>query len=185
MPCEKNMRKKILENIDENRDEIFQFLEDLVKIPSVSGTPEEGKAQNVVIKEFRKIRHLTLDVWEPNEQEIQKYPLSPIRLTDWSFKNRPNVVGTLRGAGGGKSLILNGHIDIVSPEPLKAWKYNPWGEMVNGRLYGRGSMDMKAGIAAMTYALKCIQDIGLELKGDVILESVVEEEIGSAGTIAT
>jgi len=178
------VKSKILRKIDDKKDEIVRFLQDLVKVPSPSG--EEGKAQDIVAKKLREIPNLEIDIWEPSLEELAKYPLHPLRLTQWSYKNRPNVVGTLKGSGNGASLILNGHIDVVSPEPVKAWKCDPWSAKVEeGKLYGRGAVDMKGGVAAMTYAVLSILDAGIKLKGRVILESVVEEEYGGGGTIAT
>ena len=163
---------------------MLEFTQKLVRIPSISGTPQEGEAQQVVIGELKAIRGLRLDVWTPTLRELSRYPLHPVRTTPWSYEGRPNVVGVLKGSGGGRSLIVNGHIDVVSPEPVSAWKKKPWsGEMVGGRIYGRGSMDMKGGLAAMLFALRSIADSGVRLKGDVILQSVVEEEFGGGGTV--
>ncbi|MEM2939405.1 MAG: ArgE/DapE family deacylase [Candidatus Bathyarchaeia archaeon] len=186
MALKSDMAKKVIKRIEEEREENIRFLQELVKIPSISGKIEEGKAQEIVLKKLREINNLKIDIWEPDLKELEKYPLNPIRLSEWSYKNRPNIVGTIKGSGHGKSLILNGHIDVVSPEPIMAWKHDPWkGEIKGGKLYGRGSLDCKAGIAAMIYAVKCVQDVGVKLKGDVILESVVDEELGGGGTIAT
>ena len=72
---------------------------------------------------------------------------------------------------------MNGHVDVVSPEPVSEWKHPPWGaEIDHGKLFGRGSMDMKGGISAMIYAMRAVAESGIKLRGDVILQSVVEEE---------
>lgn len=180
------VKDKVLGKIDEKKDEMIKFLQNLVRVPSVSNTAEVGKAQQVVAKKFEEAPDLRIDIWEPDVEELEKYPLYPLRWTPWNYRNRPNVVGVLEGSGNGASLILNGHIDVVSPEPVKAWKYDPWSAKIEkGKLYGRGSRDCKGGIAAMTYAILCILDAGIKLKGQAILESVVEEEYGGGGTIAT
>lgn len=94
-------------------------------------------------------------------------------------KGRANLVGTCRGTGGGRSLIFNGHVDVVPAGPEEEWKVaGPWsGAVVDGRVYGRGACDMKGGNAAVLIALRAIQEAGLELAGDVIIESVVGEEM--------
>jgi acetylornithine deacetylase len=90
----------------------------------------------------------------------------------------------LKGVGGGKSLILNGHSDVVSPNGQK-WIHGPWSAKIeNGKMYGRGVCDMKAGLTSIIMALECIQEAGLEPLGDVIIESVVGEETGGNGTLA-
>jgi acetylornithine deacetylase len=101
-------------------------------------------------------------------------------------------VGTLRGTDpAARSLALNGHVDVVSPEPLETWSHDPWGGEIVGvgsaqRIYGRGALDMKSGTIANLHALKAVLDAGLRPRGTVVLQSVVEEEAGGgAGTLAT
>jgi acetylornithine deacetylase len=82
-------------------------------------------------------------------------------------------------------LILNGHIDVVSPEPLDQWTHDPWAaDLVGDWLYGRGAADMKSGVAAMLLAVEAIRSAGVELRGDLIVQSVIEEESGGNGTLA-
>jgi acetylornithine deacetylase/succinyl-diaminopimelate desuccinylase family protein len=91
---------------------------------------------------------------------------------------RTNLVGTLEGSGGGKSLIMNGHIDTVPFGNPELWKdADPLsGKVRDGLLFGRGACDMKSGIAAMCKAAEAISRSGIALKGDLYLESVVGEE---------
>ena len=179
-------KERVASLVDQKGSQMIRFLQELVMTPSISGTEGEGNAQRLVVKELQQIDGLTLDIWEPDPEELKTYPLYPVRLGSHDYEKRPNVVGTLKGTGGSGSLILNGHIDCVSPEPVEGWKHDPWGAKIHdGRLYGRGAYDMKAGIVAMLYALKCIREAEIKLKGDLILESVVEEETGSGGTIST
>jgi acetylornithine deacetylase len=95
------------------------------------------------------------------------------------------VVGIYKGSGGGKSLILNGHIDTMPFDKLEEWITHPLEPLIkDNKLFGRGSCDMKAGVAAMILALETLIEKGVELKGDVIIESVVDEEGGGNGTLA-
>ena len=81
--------------------------------------------------------------------------------------------------------MLNGHVDVVSSEPVSQWSHDPWGaEIENDRLYGRGACDMKSGVNAMLWAVRAIQTAGVRLRGDVILQSVIEEECTGNGTLA-
>ena len=93
--------------------------------------------------------------------------------------NRVNVVGILPGKGGGRSLMLNGHMDTVGVEGMAA----PFSATIrDGKLYGRGSQDMKASLAAMLAVVKSLNDSGIALAGDLILTAVADEEYGSMGT---
>ncbi|MFN8375067.1 MAG: ArgE/DapE family deacylase [Anaerolineae bacterium] len=95
---------------------------------------------------------------------------------------RPNVIATWQGSGGGKSLLLTGHTDVVSVENMQG---NPFdGRIEAGRLYGRGSLDMKGGLAAILGAVKALKDGGFRPKGDIILGFVTDEEYLSIGTDA-
>jgi len=92
---------------------------------------------------------------------------------------RPNVVAILKGSGGGRSLMLNGHTDTVGVEGMD----EPFsGAIRDGKLYGRGSQDMKGSLAAMLGATKAIRDARIPLSGDLILTFVIDEETLSEGT---
>jgi acetylornithine deacetylase len=102
--------------------------------------------------------------------------------TKYGYENRPNVVGILKGRGDGRSICLNGHIDVVSPEPVDHWSYDPWGGEKEGDfIYGRGAGDMKAGVASMIFAIQALKETQTELNGDVFVETVIEEEDGGIG----
>ena len=92
---------------------------------------------------------------------------------------RPNVVAMLRGTGGGRSLMLNGHVDVVGVEGMN---HPPFDAVeTGGRIYGRGACDMKGGVAAMCAA---VAQLGGQIRGDVILAAVIDEEWKSLGTSA-
>lgn len=95
---------------------------------------------------------------------------------------RVNVVGVLKGSGGGKSLLLNAHMDTVGVEGMTIDPFG--GELKDGRVYGRGSQDMKGSLAAMMAAAKTIVDADITLKGDLLITTVADEEHSSIGTEA-
>lgn len=98
---------------------------------------------------------------------------------------RPDVVGVFRGSGGGRSLVLNGHIDVAEVRQADAWRHDPFEPVIEGRLlYGRGSSDMKSALAAYLYVLEALADLGVSLRGDVIVQSVMGEEAAEPGTKA-
>ncbi|MBM3522672.1 MAG: M20/M25/M40 family metallo-hydrolase [Alphaproteobacteria bacterium] len=101
-----------------------------------------------------------------------------------NYKDRPNVVGVIKGSGRGRSLILNGHIDTVTIEPTGSWTRDPFGaEIVEGRMYGRGTSDMKGGLMAALLAMTYLKEAGVRLRGDVVFQSVVNEEHAGNGTL--
>jgi len=177
----KIVEEKILSYLDSKRDEIIEFLRKLIRIPSVVG--EELEAQEFMYRTFRDM-NLEVDMWEPDVNELRRHPafFETTSFKKYGYKNRPNVIGKIRGEGGGSSIFLCGHIDVVSPEPTSAWTYPPWsGEVVNGKIYGRGAADQKGGIASMTYALKSILDLGIKPKGNILIGTTIEEEDGGIG----
>src|SRR5699024_5109406 len=101
-----------------------------------------------------------------------------------SFDDSLNVVGVMKGTGGGKSVILNGHVDVVPEGEHDQWTDNPYsGAIRDGKMYGRGTTDMKGGNTSLMIAMDAIKSLGIRLKGDVIFQSVIEEESGGAGTL--
>jgi acetylornithine deacetylase len=100
-----------------------------------------------------------------------------------SFAEHPVLVATLKGSGGGQSLALNGHVDVVPTGDTSAWQRDPWGgEVADGRLWGRGACDMKGGVAAMIQAIQVLQRCGFRLKGDVYVHIVSDEEVVGFGS---
>lgn len=178
-------KQAICRQADLRREDLTQILQDMVRLPSVTHPPggDEGRVQNYVAELFRRMG-LEVDIFEPTDvpglTEHEGY------WPGLDYTGRPNVVGVWKGQGGGRDLILNGHCDVVPEGPHEQWSDDPFGGAVkNGRLYGRGSVDMKGGISAMAMAVQVLKDCGIKLKGDVILESVVNEELGGYnGTLA-
>jgi acetylornithine deacetylase len=127
----------------------------------------------------------TLAPGAPGEREIAAYLAESLRSLGLAVEcyepepGRITVVGRLKGAGGGRSLMLNAHADTVGvegmPEPFS-------GALRNGRVYGRGAFDMKGSIAAALGAAKALGDSGTRLAGDLVIAAVADEEYGSLGT---
>ncbi len=178
-------RRLVLDRVTRRQEDIVAFLQKMVRIPSVSHPPggDEGPVQRF-IEQHLKGMGLEVDVFLPTD--IAGIESHEGWWPGLDYTDRPNVVGVLRGHGGGPTLILNGHCDVVSEGPRELWRDDPYGGLVkSGRVYGRGAVDMKGGLAAMIMAVSCIQDCGVRLKGDVILESAVNEELGGFnGTLA-
>ncbi len=126
---------------------------------------------------------LEVDVWVPAVDDLAPYAEHVGEFE--TLSGRPNVVGVWRGSGGGRSMILNGHIDTVEPGARDQWHVDPFsGELIDGRVFGRGSLDMKAGVVANIVAAAALREAGWQPKGDLIVESVISEEDGGAGALA-
>jgi acetylornithine deacetylase len=180
MTVEAEIRKKICDAIVEQRSALIDDLASLVKIPSIVGS--EGAAQAYMRQRIQALG-MEIDEFEADPDCIRKHPAYvPIEL---DYRGRPNVVGTLRGTNE-HSLVLNGHVDVVSAEPVSTWSCDPWGAKVkDGKLYGRGANDMKGGLIAAVWAIEGILRAGFRPIGKLILQSVIEEEAGgSGGTLA-
>jgi acetylornithine deacetylase len=173
----------ILKWIDEHQDQLVRLTQDLVRIPSISG--EEESVQKRVYQELDTM-DLRPDFFYPDEKELRKHKdfFESTSFLKYGYENRPNVAGLWNGEGGGRSICLSGHVDVVSPEPLHKWTRDPWsGEVTEGNIHGRGAGDMKAGVAAMIFAVKALQANGIKLKGDVQVETTIEEEDGGVGGV--
>lgn len=172
--------------VEKNKERYLEFLKDLIKADSTDIQHgfygNEINAQRVVIDRL-KAMGMEVDVFEPDDKELcQAFEEAN---PGHDYRERPDVVGVLKGSGGGKSLILNGHIDTMPFDHLDEWITHPLEPRVmEGKLYGRGSCDMKGGLAAAISALDVLNEAGVNLRGDVIVQSVVDEEGGGNGTMA-
>jgi acetylornithine deacetylase len=173
-------KRKVREYIWLNQNKGARYLQRVVQEGSIRG--QESSAQAIIIEKCRELG-MKMDIWEIGEEPLTNHPAYCSDRTD--FKGNPNAVGVLKGNGGGRSLILNGHIDVVPVGDMNSWNQDPFsGHIENGKLYGRGSTDMKGGTISLLLALDAIINSGITLKGDVIFQSVIEEESGGAGTLA-
>jgi len=176
-----NIEKQIVDGIDKLSDEILDFTSRLVTEPSTLGN--EVSAMEVMEAELKKL------AFEPF-----RIPIDPVKLAQhpgfapvpWSYEGRFNVAARREAAAaGGHSVIFNGHLDVVSPEPLMLWDRDPYDPVErDGWLYGRGAGDMKSGVAAMTYAVHAVEKAGFGFKAPVTIEAVIEEECGGNGALA-
>lgn len=180
----KTLDQKLSEFVEERKDRLVEIVQDLVRIPSENNAPDgsEGECQKYIAECLQNIG-LTSQLYTPDEAPgIHEHPLFwPGR----NYTNRPNLNAILSGHGTGKSLVLSGHIDTV-PVGSDEWTYPPFSGKIEGnRLYGRGSCDMKSGIAANLFVFEALREMDISLAGDLIFESVVDEEFGGVnGTLA-
>jgi acetylornithine deacetylase len=172
-----DLEHRVLESID--MESLVSFLRELIAIPSLGG--RERAAQDHMATAMRGLG-LEIDAWDLDFPQLRSHPMFSMEVERTEGRG---VVGTLRGTGGGKSLILNGHVDVVPSGDPANWRFPPWeGTVQDGRIYGRGSVDMKGGLACALFAAKAIRDSDVRLQGSLFVESVIGEEDGGVGTLA-
>lgn len=164
--------ERISRAVDESADELVALAQELIRIPSenpkLTGVADGGEA---------KVQDRVAAVLEQAGFAIDRWDAEP---------GRPNVVGTLTGRGSGPSLAVNGHIDVVPAGNPADWPHEPFSATIaDGMIWGRGASDMKGQVAAMLHAAALLQRLGIRLKGDLFIESVIDEETGGPGTRST
>ena len=147
----------ILNAVEENRQEIIDFIQKIVQIPSVTG--DEAA------------------IGDAFYQGAKEWGLDDVQMVE-AEPGHPNILARVKGQKDGPTLMFNGHMDVITPGPVAEWTYPPYsGAIVDGRMYGRGSVDMKSGTCSSFLAAAIIKKLGIPLKGDVLLSAVCDEEI--------
>ncbi|MCL6087715.1 MAG: M20/M25/M40 family metallo-hydrolase [Actinobacteria bacterium] len=178
------MKEKIIKYIDNNKKWLFETLLEIISKDTINrlNSGNENNGQDLVENIFRKM-NLKIDRFSPDE--VKGLKKHPAYLAGRNYSNRDNIVGYI-GNNSKKTIIFSSHIDTVPTENLNWTKSGPLSPKIIGdKIYGIGALDMKGGLAASIFALKTIIDLGIDIDGRVILESVIDEEFGGAnGTLA-
>jgi acetylornithine deacetylase len=177
---------RVCEAVEARRDELVALASALIGFDTTAREVGDPPRAERALQEYLAARLEALgadvDVWEPDTEALRDRPLVPPGL---DFAGRPQLIARRRGRGGARSLVFNGHIDVVSAEPLDAWMSDPFSaEVRDGRLYGRGACDMKGGIAAMVSAVEALGSLGIELESDLLVATNTDEESSGAGGTA-
>ncbi len=183
MDQERRWRTRVLEFVDDHAADVVADLSTLVRIPSVSGTPDENGLQEVLADRL-VAGGLEVDAWSipmPQTLADEGFPGMEVERAEGI-----GVVGRLAGRGGGASLLLDAHVDVVPPGDR-----DPWGDLdpFSGRVsaeavHGRGACDMKAGLVAALWVVRAFTELRVPLRGDLLLATVIGEEDGGLGTFA-
>ena len=161
------------------RELAIHLIQEMVRRPSM----DSEAAVQAFIQDFWRQRKVETDLWEMDIAELRSHrAFVPV---EYDYKNRPNQVVSFKGVGSGRSLALNGHVDVVPVDPAP-WKHgDPFsGAYDDGRVYGRGSVDMKGGVAAGMLVLDALLETGVKLRGDLHMQFVSDEENGGNGTLS-
>jgi acetylornithine deacetylase len=170
--------------LDDNKGNLLDLVQDLVRFNTVNEvTSGSEKDCQLFLAQYLRDMDMNVDVFSPDD--VPQLSKHKAYFPGKDYRNRPNVVAVMKGKGGGKSLLFSSHIDTTVAAP--GWGIDPWTpEIKDGKLYGLGTFDMKGGLAASVLAVRCIRELGIQLQGDLFVESVVDEEFGGAnGTLAS
>jgi len=161
--------ERVFAAVDELKDELVQRVSAAVQIESVN-PKYPGQVYEDVVGGEGEVSKFVAEVYREIGCEVDLFAVEP---------GRENAVGVLKGSGGGRSLIFNGHVDVVPPGDPANWKSGtPFsGKVDSDRIWGRGSTDMKGGVLAQAFAAKAIVQAGVRMSGDLILEAEVGEEV--------
>ncbi len=175
-----NTEQRVLDAID--IDGLLGGLDELVSVVSLDGTPEEYAVQQVAASLMAR-SGLELDTWELDMAALRDHPSYSAEV---ERQRGLGVVGVLGADGGGRSLAFNGHVDVVPAGDLANWSFPPWrATLADGNVYGRGALDMKGGLCCAIFAARAIRQAGVRLRGRLLVQSVIGEEDGGCGTLAT
>lgn len=178
----KELFAAISKAVEAEKDRLLEICTRLINIESVTG--DELRVQEEVKAIMQEI-DMEVDFWIPDDEEMRQCVW--FSETGESFQNRPVVAGVIRGSEPqkGKSLLVNGHVDVVTPEPLEKWETDPFTAVIkNGKLYGRGASDMKSGVATALFCAEIIKKYFDGPCNDITVVSVPGEENGGNGTVA-
>lgn len=177
--------RTIAEAVEALRPDLVAYIQQLVQTPSL---PDHEHAVQKLIADRLHTMALDVAIVPTHFDDLRDHPA----FDDDGFSpdTRINVVGRWAGTGDNApeahSLILNGHVDVVAPGDEALWRNSPWsGTIRDGKLYGRGSCDMKSGVATAIFAIAALQKLGFRPIRDVLIESVIGEESGGVGTLTT
>ncbi len=165
----KALREKVCQKVEENRNDLIKILQELVRTPSVNPPGDYDKVSQLMV-EYYKAEGLNPVVACAPEEEVERLGLT---------YPRPNVIALYEGKEHSPVFCLDAHTDVVGVDDESLWKYPPFGaEIHDDKIFGRGAEDTKCHLAAQLIAFRALKEANVELKGDLLLTSTVDDEIG-------
>jgi acetylornithine deacetylase len=177
----------VCDEIARREDELVELLRTLIRfdttVREAGAHPGDEAALQAHLAARLERSGAVVETWEPDVAPLAGHPMIP---EGFSFAGRPQLVARFAGGGSGRTLLLNGHIDVVSVEPRERWVHDPFAAIVeDGRVHGRGACDMKGGIACMALAAEVLAALDVDLRGDLIVNTVTDEESTGAGGLVS
>lgn len=170
MAVEPEIRVCIVAAVDRLQDELIELTRNLVQCM----TDSQSADNPLFAGEAVRCQEVVAGALGALGMEVERWIEEP---------RYPVTAGVLRGRGGGRSVAVNGHVDVVPVGDTSAWEHDPWGgEVADGRLWGRGATDMKGGVAAGIVAVRALREAGVDLAGDVWVHAVTDEEVVGMST---
>ena len=182
----KALERRLLQEVEDRRDDLVELASTLIGFDTTARDPGEPAGEEAALQQHLASRldeaGLEVDLWEPEPDLAGSVTVPP----GFRFEGRPQLLARRPGAGGGRALLLNGHVDVVPPGPVDEWSVPPRPAQVrDGRLFGRGACDMKGGVAAMVVAVEALASLSVPTAGDLLVNTVTDEESTGAGAAAT
>lgn len=170
MPVDKKaLREKVCRKVEDNKNDLIRITQELVRIPSVNPPGNYDKISDLMAEYYRAEGLDPVVACAPRE-EVEKLGLS---------YPRPNVITVYEGREHSPVFCLDAHMDVVGTGDESSWKHPPFGgEIHDDKIFGRGAEDTKCHLASQLIALRAIKEANIELRGDLILSSTVDDEIG-------
>jgi acetylornithine deacetylase len=181
------LERRVTDEIARRRDALVELLCELIAFDTRSPDGARGARDEAALQRYVGDRMsaagLAVRIWEPEPAELppNRYAIP----AGHDFRGRPQLVATARGTGGGRTLLFNGHVDVVTAEPRELWASDPFAaQLRDGRVFGRGACDMKGGVACMLLAAEVVRALDVPLRGDLVVNTVTDEESTGAGSLA-
>ncbi|WZL74183.1 ArgE/DapE family deacylase [Clostridiaceae bacterium 35-E11] len=184
------MDKILAQMLDQNKEKYINYLKKLVALDTqvIGHGIDGGREKNGQVFLEKVLLEMGAEVKrEPLSEEIIQKGIKLFNEGNpgHDYTDRYNLVADFKGDKNGKSILFNGHVDTMPPGDISLWDTDPWEPVVkDGKLFGLGVCDMKAGLMASIMAVKLLQDAGIPLPGDVKITSVIDEEGGGNGSLA-
>ncbi len=179
--------RRVCDAIAASEDELVELLRALIGFDTTTFTSGSPRRDEAALQEFLATR-LSAAGAETRLAEPDARPHwgHPMVADGFTFAGRPQLVARFPGRGRGRTLLLNGHVDVVDVEPREAWTTDPFTARVqDGLVVGRGACDMKGGVASIVAASETLARLGIELDGDLLVNTVTEEESTGAGGLVS
>jgi acetylornithine deacetylase len=181
------LERRVCGRIEKRQHELVDVLRALIGFDTVTHSIARPAREEAALQRFLgerlAARGADVCVAEPEPGLVAGHPMIP---GGFSFSGRPQLVARFPGTGGGRTLLLNGHVDVVDVEPRAAWSCDPFAAVVrDGAVWGRGACDMKGGVACMVFAAEVLAELGVRLAGDLVVNTVTDEESTGAGGLAS